>query len=240
MSRALRVAVYGLIYGDYFDLHKRFVESLMKALPFEDLCNGNIRVTLYGNQPGARTLDLMSASTGFRWLHSAENLPKYKLMREKLFDVTSPDDYDWMVWFDDDSWITDTANWWNRMMQLIESKKDENICYIGEPWYWNWRGNQWKFVTESSWFRNVPPEVDARGRKRVTFAQGGLWWLRRDVRKLLDWPDVRLSHNGGDTLLGEAVRQQRLPFHKVGKSVGFKTNDAERRGLSETPAGVTV
>jgi hypothetical protein len=76
------------------------------------------------------------------------------------------------------------------------------------------------------------PGVKAPG---ITFATGGYWWLRTDVIRQLDWPDERLSHNGGDTLLGEAIRQQGWPFHK--NNYGVKVNAAPRRGLHEAPAG---
>ena len=230
----MRVAIYGLLYGDYFKLHERLVNSLMAALPLDSI-GIDIDVYFWGNQIPQRTLDLVEG-TPFSIGWSDANVPKYKLMREKMFKDVPPDDYDWMVWFDDDSWITQPNLWLNSMLKLIEAKKAENICYIGEAWYWDWRAGQWDFVTQSPWFKNKPPEA---GRKpRITFAQGGLWWLRTDIRKMLDWPDKRLSHNGGDTLLGEAIRQQGLPFHKVHKGMyGFRTNDAKRRGMSQFPAG---
>jgi hypothetical protein len=53
--------------------------------------------------------------------------------------------------------------------------------------------------------------------------------------KQLDWPDPRLNHNGGDTLLGEAIRQQQLPRHAF--HYGVKINKYKRRGFREKPAG---
>jgi hypothetical protein len=235
----MKVAVYGLIYGDYHKLHKRFAESLFAAVTsgHKDF---EFRTTIWGNQPCTRTVVMMKklSRPDFKFVPDKRNTPKYVLMREMLFNVTNPDDFDWMVWFDDDSWLTKPYLWLDAMSSMIRDKQRENICYIGEPWWWQWRAGQWAFIEQSPWFRGLPPELDHRGRPRVTFAQGGLWWLRSDTRRLLNWPDERLSHNGGDTLLGEAVRQQGLPFHKVHKvKFGFKTNDAKRRGLSEKPAG---
>jgi hypothetical protein len=235
----MKIAVYGLIYGDYHKLHKRFAESLFIAM--SSGTNGvEFKTTIWGNQPCTETVVMMKKleRPDFKFVPDKRNTPKYTLMREKLFNLADPDSFDWMVWFDDDSWLTNPYLWVESMLRLVYGKKDENICYIGEPWWWHWRAGQWDFVKQSTWFKGVPPELDHKGRPRVTFAQGGLWWLRSDVRKMLDWPDARLSHNGGDTLLGEAIRQQSLPFHKVHKSKhGFRTNDAERRGLSEKPAG---
>ena len=69
----------------------------------------------------------------------------------------------------------------------------------------------------------------------VSFMTGGYVWLRTDIMRQLDWPDERLNHNGGDTLLGEAIRQQGLPRHHF--DYGVAVNKAKRRGLSERPAG---
>lgn len=233
----MKIAVYGLIYGNYHPLHKRFVTSLREALPSSEIRNGSIKVTIWGNEPCEQTKTLMNGIPEFGWHPSVSNTPKYTLMREKMFSLTDPDDFDWMVWFDDDSWLTDPGRWWRTMMEFIETRKVQNVCYIGEPWFWCWWPGQWEFVTQSKWFKGLPVDKDKKGRARVEFAQGGLWWLRSDLRKQLEWPDHRLSHNGGDTLLGEAVRQQGLPFHKVYKKIGFLANHGARRGRREKPAG---
>jgi hypothetical protein len=227
------------MYGDYHELHKRFAESLNIALS-NKVEGVDFDALIWGNQVCTDTVVLMKKLNrpDFKFIPDKRNTPKYTLMREFLFKLMNPDEYDWMVWFDDDSWLTNPYLWVESMVRMIKAKEHENICYIGEPWWWDWRAGQWEFIKQSKWFKGVPPEVDRRGRPRVTFAQGGLWWLRSDVRKQLDWPDDRLSHNGGDTLLGEAIRQQGLPFHKVHKQkYGFKTNDFKRRGLSQKPAG---
>ena len=233
----MRVAIYGLIYGDYHAMHRRFVNSLKAALPEDKLEDESIKVTIWGNQPCDETDSMMRDIPEFIWSPTSSNIPKYKLMREQLFTITNPDDYDWMVWFDDDSWISRPDVWWNTMMEVIRTRAKQNVCYIGECWFWCWKPGQWKSVEEAKWFKGVPARIDHRKRPAVEFAQGGLWWLRSDVRKLLDWPDPRLSHNGGDVLLGEAIRQQGLPFHKVHSKIGFLSNNAVRRGYREKPLG---
>jgi hypothetical protein len=251
----MRVVFYVLTYGDYHELHRRCIDSLYRAIPQDMLSergdDDSAEVLVWGNDVCKETADpaFWERYPAFRFVngrtHSKEtalNVPKYELMRDHMFKFLPPDDFDWMVWLDDDSHITQVSVWFGSMMKLIADKQHENICYIGEPWFWAWRRGQWGFVTKSKWYKGVPAEVGGKGtrneHKRITFAQGGLWWLRTDIRRLLDWPDPRLSHNGGDTLLAEAVRQQGLPFHKApGHRFGYRTNDAKRRGYWHKPAG---
>lgn len=164
-----------------------------------------------------------------------ENIPKYVRMRY-TFQRLLNENVDWLVWFDDDSWI-EKADWLPKTLAYLEAKKHENVCYVGQPWYVHHLPGQWEFIQQSSWYRGKPPEI-IKDKPGVNFAQGAYWWLRADVARQLAWPDIRLSHNGGDTLLGEAVRQQGLPFHKF--YYGVRVNDAPRRGVSETPAGSIV
>jgi GT2 family glycosyltransferase len=106
--------------------------------------------------------------------------------------------------------------------------------YFGEPWLWIWRPGELEFIQKASWYKGISPEK-VRNVPGVTFAQGSYWGIRTDVLRAIDWPDPRLSHNGGDTKLGEAVRQNGYKFKAY--SYGVKTNDSARRGLSEQPAG---
>jgi hypothetical protein len=226
------IKIHGLIYGDYPDLHERFLEVL-KHKPVET------PVFLWLNQPGAKSRKLVekfadvTSNVGYHC--SLNNTYKYVAMR-RMFSKLTPE-IEWVVWFDDDVRIDGTPNWFKLMTGYIEEKRSENICYVGQPWFVDYLPGQFEFIQASKWYRGVGPKV-INGRARVEFAQGSYWWLRTDVQQKLDWPDLRLEHNGGDTLLGEAVRQQELPFHKFWK--GIKPNDSRRRGFHQKPAGSHV
>jgi hypothetical protein len=172
---------------------------------------------------------------------SAINLPKYECMRERfqyLKDGKHPE-VKWLVWFDDDAHIT-SPGWWRDTTTWLEERAKENICYAGQCWFIHWKAGQGQFIKRAPWYKGLPFKMVGGRRKQsgVEFAQGSYWWLRRDIMLELDWPDPRIKHNGGDTMLGEAIRQQGLPFHKLPWSCfGVKTNDAPRRGHHEAPAG---
>jgi hypothetical protein len=227
MSSSFGLSVYALLYGNYHDLHRRLITSLKlyASAPF-------VEVTLWCNQVCDPTKDLLR-TTNFSVNYCLENRPKYKAMREMF--TTRPPAHPWVVWFDDDSYIN-KPDWFENTRQYVMSKQPQNICYFGQPWFVHHLPGQWEFIKSLPWYKGKGPEI-VRNKPGITFAQGAYWALRNDVRQLLDWPPDQfgLSHNGGDTLLSEAVRQQGLPFHKF--CYGVKINDAKRRGLSEAPAG---
>lgn len=234
--------IYCLLYGNYLGLQQRLLLSLKKHAPADD-----VEIVIWGNEltPVCREQVEMRFPPGTaKTVFSAQNVPKYKAMRQMFHDPAfgvmpqTP----WIVWFDDDSWV-EKDDWWPRTKEAIEARERENICYMGQQWYVHHLPGQEQFIKEASWYRGRPWEMCPTRSPRVkkpgiTFAQGAYWWLRTDVMKQLDWPDPRLNHNGGDTLLGEAVRQQGLPFHKF--HYGVKLNDSRRRGFHEKPAGSSV
>jgi hypothetical protein len=219
--------IYGLLYGDYFELHERLLVSFLRRLP------RGTDVSLWCNQVGQRTKDLLNQSTYFSYF-SPKNVPKYIAMRQLL--SMRPVNSEWLVWFDDDSYF-DMGGWEERTTRYIEERRKEQICYFGLQCESEYFPGQWKFIQESTWYKGRQPEL-VRGQPGIRFILGGYWWLRADVARLIDWPDQRLSHNGGDTLLAEAVRQQGLPMHAF--HYGVHVNGAARRGLNELPAGATA
>jgi hypothetical protein len=231
--------IYGLLYGSDHRLHTRFLQSLYRFAPFDEVvfhfwCNTVCKQTQDLLRRYVR--DGMPATYYF----SEENVKKYKLMRD-LFHHTAQPDTPWIVWFDDDSYI-DKGDWWSKTKAHI-TKTGDDCYYMGQPWYVHHLPGQWDFIRAASWFKNKPPELCPTRNKKVkkpgiTFAQGAYWWLRTDIMTMLDWPDPRLNHNGGDTLLGEAIRQQGLPLTKF--HYGVAINKAKRRGFHEKPAGSTV
>ena len=155
----------------------------------------------------------------------------------KLFNLIATNaDREWVVWFDDDSHIK-KPDWLQQTLNYIASKRSENICYVGQKWCVTHLPGQEAWFRQAKWYKGLPSDLIHK-RPGVWFATGSYWWLRTDVLRLLDWPDERLGRNGGDTALGEAVRQQGLPFHHF--DYGVKVNDSKRRGVSERPAGSLI
>lgn len=225
-----------LFYGDHAALHHRLLDSLDAYATHPDL-----EVRLWFNQVGDATRQWIRDHDRSSWVYqdSEENVPKYLTMRRLFHDP--PLDSRWIVWFDDDSWLTEPD--WLRINQLfIESQDEEgeDPCYFGFPFFCHYAPGERELVRQSKWysgrpFERFPTDVPDETKEGVLFAQGGYWWLRTDVMRELDWPDPRLVHNGGDSLLGQAIYQKNLPFHPF--AYGAKSNDAPRRGRDDPPIG---
>ena len=225
------------MYGDHSRLHLRLLQSLVKHLP-----SGAARVVVWANEICHQTAEWLQRQAPKDWevVFSKENVPKYKAMRQ-MFHETHKPTTPWLIWFDDDSWVQQ-ANWWPKTRKYIEEGSGD-LCYIGQLWFVHHLPGQQEFMKAANWYTGVPWQQCPTRRRDVrkpgiNFAQGAYWWLRTDVMRKIDWPDPRLNHNGGDSLLAEAVHQQGLPFNRF--HYGVKINDAGRRGYHERPAGSTI
>jgi hypothetical protein len=226
----MNARILALLYGPHYQLHRRILDSFKLAVPKD------VPVTLWLNQVERSTLQRIGDERGrYDLIESPDNVKKYVAMRAMMTrsSVKRPD---WWIWFDDDSYIT-APDWWNKTVQFIEQRKAENICYVGQKWFVHHLPGQWEFMEKATWFRGRPSEI-IRGKPGVNFATGAYWWLRADIQATIDWPDVRLGHNGGDTLLGEAIYQNGLRLHHW--DYGVQVNRGPRRGYSDAPAGSRV
>lgn len=135
------------------------------------------------------------------------NAFKYPLMRRMLRDADSPRPLgEWVMWFDDDSYLDPVgADWWAAL-----SKAACDADMVGQLWKMPVQGNQLEWVKRQPWCNpraGVPP-YQHRSRPCFQFCQGA-WWLARSRMLMdLDWPVPELKHNGGDSMLGEAMRHK--------------------------------
>lgn len=227
----MRIKVFALFFGDHYALHDRLASGFENTRGFGSSAELCVWLNDVSHRCSGRIKECLMR-TGGTIAYEGKNVPKYKAMRAMFEPLKKSDDpTNWVVWFDDDTRI-DKPDWIDVTKKYIA---DTIVSvYIGEKWFIHWNPGQWEFIQQATWFKNRPCEL-IKGCPGVNFAQGAYWWLRVPELRILDWPDPRLSHNGGDTMLGEAVYQQGWPFHKF--SYGIKPNDAKRRGFSEKPAG---
>ena len=227
--------VFCLLYGDFLPLHTRLLSSLEMFLPKD------VDVRLWCNQicPASRIVvdRFIKTSPDTRSAYLCnDNRPKYKAMSELFEPIKKAESTKkWVMWFDDDSYVV-IADWWNRTREYLASKEKENVCYVGKCFFMDYKRGQPEFIKTLPWYTGLP--LKTKGKTSIVhFATGGYWLLRTDVIRRLDWPPVKygLSHNGGDTLLGEAIRQQGLPRHSF--NYGVAINKAKRRGYNEARVG---
>lgn len=170
-----------------------------------------------------------------------EPVAKYPLMRRMFYDSLDPL-AELVMWFDDDTFFIDhcSDSWWSSMLSSMENYHMIGQCH----WYMPVQGKQWDWVKTQPWYN---PKVGMprrfKGKHAFQFCQGSWWVIRRDVLHELDWPIKELHHNGGDSMLGEALRHKdyRMGFFdehlRLNADDRGRNSKARRRGISENRIG---
>jgi len=213
-----------LMYGDYPDLHRAIIGGLMRS----DLRYAQVRIwcNIICEQTFNRLLRAHPA--GWQLYVNSENRPKYKLMRDIFHDSRYPITTPWVTWLDDDT-LLQKPDWAVHTQEHLENEPSIDFCGLetGSRYY----PGAHNVVKAAEWYTGRK-----FGKKVSRHVYGAYWWLRTGIVRALDWPDKRLSHNGGDWLLSEALRQQQ--YKQVSFSYGIKVQlRAKRRGLSEVSMG---
>lgn len=226
-----QVSVNLLVYGDFPDLARRCLESVLAGAAW-DLIQ-DLRIGLNAVSATTRTyLEDRCAKVPrpVYFFVPATNVGKYPLMRRMFFDATIPPLADLVMWFDDDSYLHGAdERWWQAVIASFAGPTAMIGQMSGKPML----GQQDAGVRAQPWYRGKPVH---RGH-RIRFLTGGWWVLRRDVLTTWNYPFPELFHNGGDTMLGELLRQQDLQLLDAPPAVKSRVaiNRSKRRGLNTPP-----
>lgn len=228
----VRYTMCALFYGDYLSLAQRCLGGLEAHLPAGRAHITDIRLGLNAVSPAT----LAYVETWAARQHAKYGLPvviyipernvmKYPLMRRMFHDQISglPLLADYVMWFDDDAFF-DASFSWRKLERIVV-----NSTMVGKLYSWLIRGEQWKWVQSQSWYDpkvGSPPK--RRGLPVFLFAQGSWWVLRKCVIVNYDWPFPELIHRGGDSTLGELLRQRQLILNNFDQGVHVNA-DAQGR-----------
>lgn len=223
-------SVCALFYGDHADLAARLLASLADA---DEAVVAEYRFGL--NAVCEKTLELVNDfAHGTKrpamicMPREGKNVGKYPLMRKMFHDPARPLRGDRVMWFDDDSYVTGGPEWWGRVHHDSDTSH-----LVGAVYSIRSRGEQYANVPKQPWYGDLalkPGHV-------FRFCTGGWWICRTDVLRKWDYPWPVLHHNGGDSLLGELVRQQKLVLldRREGVRINADWNGVEskspRRGI---------
>lgn len=205
----MKLSVCALFYGDYPALASRLLDSLIVSGPQPDALM-DIRFGL--NAVGRATRDLIFDFCGRRMLSAPcyvyepyVNVGKYPLMRRMFYDVKRPLGPQ-VMWFDDDSYLCDCrAAWWNG---LAFSLQPARVAMVGAVHCISPRGRQFEGIRQQPWYTGSGLKTGFDNRERFQFATGAWWVGKTDFITCWNYPFPEVFHNGGDSILGELVRQQ--------------------------------
>lgn len=174
------------------------------------------------------------------------NQYKYPIMRRMLREPVAPAKY--VGWLDDDAYweiIARTEEWWQELETALS--KDS---MVGKLYKLPCQGNQWLWIENQPWFKpesgfaeQVYYQQPRQTKPTFRFCQGSCWFTTTELLYKLDWPVKDLRHCGGDSLLGEAYRQQGWTLGKFETGIHFNADwqgnhsKMPRRGYTEPECG---
>lgn len=194
-----------LLYGDYPELARRTLESIEAA---DEIADFRIGMNACSQQTREFVHTWALRRFHYRPVYLYEdaanrNLGKYPLMRQMLRDRTCADR---IMWFDDDTFIDADKSWWT-----LADRVSRNRTQVGAIHTIMQRKRQHEVIRQQPWYAGKL----VNEKHRFQFVTGG-WWIANTAFLLQwDYPFPAIHHNGGDSILGELIRQQ------GGTMVGF-------------------
>ena len=240
-----KVTICVLAYGEYPDLAKRCIDSIIDNCPRE----------LYELRVGCNKvcLDTLAYMTGL--VHkglidclyiSHENLNKCRMMRRMYKDIST----EWIWWFDDDSYVTRPDamdNWLARAAADSASPKPPvlygKVFFFGKPSDFDYGLDIRAWISKQSWYRGHPIPCGVTCREdgfnmdaanpdnRFFFVTGGVHMIKTDFVNMIGWPTSTLVKRNDDVILCCAVRQNEYSFADL--DYGVEINKHDRRGEGE-------
>ena len=237
-----RLTICVLCYGNHVDLARKCLSSIMNTVPIE-----RIDLRIGTNEINPDTLSYLKTLPATKIYANSTNRYKYPVMREMFWDETAPITTNYVVWFDDDTWVV-KPDWVSDLCQTIINNHHYNFRMFGNMMYHDLsmyskggaRPDLW--FRAGDWFRGRNFRVrggqqEATNGSVIDFAVGWCWAIATEAIRMANIPDVRLRHNGGDITIGEQVHQAGFGIKQwnKGKSlIACPTREqGGRRGYSE-------
>lgn len=234
-----KFTVFVLCYGDHEALARRCVDSILHSVPIDRV---DLRVACNAVSPG--TLRYLENQPLSQLYVFAENRFKYPVMREVFRDERAPIKTNYLVWFDDDSYVAD-PKWLEKLGQAVVDNHPHGSRLFGWKHFHDLRLYLRGKHEPRDWFKAAPWHRGRMLRVRNTqrrapngtcidFVVGSFWALATALVAEADIPDGRLVHNGGDCCIGEQVNQAGYLIHNFnqGKKIVL-CSMAPRRGYEE-------
>jgi hypothetical protein len=233
-----------LLYGNYPQLAVRCLCSVICTADWDVI--GELRLGLNAVSKATRDVALAAAGGVPCDVHVYEeaggrNVWKYPMMRRMLHDPDRPVVPQFVMWFDDDSYVMDGldsrkalgSTWWRRVLDVardgtptgnLVGSKYRLVCGL--------KPGQAEGIKAQKWYNGQP----VAGNYTPQFIQGAWWVARTSVLQTWDYPFKELRHNNGDVLLGELYRQRGYGLRHFNEGVAInadergKESGARRRG----------
>jgi ADP-heptose:LPS heptosyltransferase/GT2 family glycosyltransferase len=237
-----KITICVLCYGPYPQLAKTCLSSILATIPPDRI---DLRIGL--NEAHPDTFAYVKTLPVTKIYANSLNRYKYPVMRDMFWDEQRPITTNYVVWFDDDTWVV-TPNWINDLCQTIIDNHPRNYRLFGSLMYHDLAMYAKNGNDPSTWFKSADWYCGRNFRMRgsqkeqsngsvIDFVTGWCWAIATEAIRKANIPDTRLGHNGGDIVCGEAIHQAGFEIKQwnMGKSLVACPTMANggRRGYSE-------
>jgi hypothetical protein len=216
-------SVCAMFYGDYPDLAERLLGSLEQSAYVQDFRFGLNQISDATRECiDAWAVRHMSRQPIYLYEDSkGTNLGKYPLMRAMFKDRPVGQN---IMWFDDDSYLDAcvTTGWWQHVKELLQE-----FTQVGALHRIQQRNKQHTVISQQDWFTGKP----INDKHAYLFATGGWWAADSDFLLKWSYPFPALFHNGGDSILGELLRQQDKKLYNFADGVQCHCESCQRKGV---------
>lgn len=207
-----KVTICVLCYGPHTDLARKCLSSIMATVPPERM---DLRVAT--NEVASTTIEYLKTLPISKLYVNDTNRHKYPVMRELFWDVLQPITTNYLIWFDDDTWVVQ-PHWLSDLAQSIIDGHPQGYRMYGSllshdlTLYTRDGSNPATWFRESAWYQGKQFRVRGNARESsngsvIDFAVGWCWALSTEAMRQANIPDMRLNHNGGDITIGEQLHQ---------------------------------
>lgn len=202
-----RITIFVLCYGDYYDMHVKCLDSILRTVPLDRL---DLRIA--ANCVGQSSLNYIRTLPVTRTYLYRENKYKYPIMREMFYDPDLPIVTNYLAWFDDSCHVQ--HNNWLNLFAADVLNQPSSVAMYGIKLYYTfdftkedprpWLERQpWHKGKQLRTHRGTPaPNGD-----RSHFCADWFFTLRTDVLKKCILPPEGVLQKGGDMLMGEVLYQ---------------------------------
>lgn len=213
-----------VLYGDYCNLAQKLLSSLIDTVHVKDIRIGLNAVSEETSEyvHGWAASNMAAQPIFLFEEENKDNVGKYPLMRQMF---RYPGLASHVMWFDDDSYLDSAVgkDWWNNALAV-----GQKCTQVGAIHTIFQRGKQYEAIQRQPWYRSKP----VNQRHRFRFVTGGWWIASSEFLSRWDYPFLDIHHNGGDSMLGELIRQQGGTMQPYRGGMQCHCESCSRRGIA--------
>lgn len=202
-----KLTVCVLCYGDYFDMHQRCLDSILRTIPVDRL---DLRIA--ANCVGQASLNYLKTLPATKIYQYHTNRYKYPIMRDMFYDASAPIETNYVAWFDDNCYVQHN-NWVNIFAYDVQNQPPNVAMYGIKLWYaFDFESEDPRtWIEQQDWHKGrhlrTKKGTPAPNGDCSHFCADWFFLAKTDVMTRCAFPPIGAEQKGGDILIGEMLYQ---------------------------------